>query len=154
MFTCRCLSSPLLFFQSPPDLPVGLALFDRFALVEFLLAADDADSDLDLRPLSINPNRHYCQALVVLHIPEVADLVFAKDQAADPERIVAARRIGRLIRRDAHLHYISLAAADRHVGAVEDRAPGAQGFDLKSEQFDTSLVVFEDFVVEMDFFVF
>lgn len=137
----------------PGNSPLGFPFFDFLALVVPLLAPGDSDFYFYFVSFGINGKRHNRLAAVLARAGEFGDLFFGQKKAAIAARVVVARSIARLVGRNVHSQDKSLAITDNDMRTFKLAATQTKRLDLEPEQFDTSLELFENFVIVMDFFV-
>src|SRR6185295_2459550 len=127
-------------------LTLGLPLAQRGALVVQLLAAGQADLDLDPATLEVDLQRHDRQALLGRLAHDAGDLALVEQQLAVALGLVIG--VGAVaVRIDVTAPEPRLAVTHGGVGILEVHLPVAQGFDLGPAQHKAGLESLEDLVL-------
>src|SRR6185295_4396890 len=140
--------------QQPLLFAVPVAQLLGFPLVVLLLAAREADLDLDpaLNEMQIERRHRVAGALDLAD--QAIDLATMQQQLAGPRRVgLDVRRCSRQ-RRHMRAEQNDLAALDDDVGFLQLCAPGADRLDLPALQREARLEFLLDEIVVIGFFVF
>ena len=103
----------LAIFENALGFPCRVSGFQVLAAVGLAFAADNRDARLHELAGSIQLKRDNCQALLRIGGGEFGELLLRQEEASRPLRVVALRRIGRLVGRDGHADDDRLAPGSR-----------------------------------------
>src|SRR3954468_17068948 len=140
-----CGLSAVGFAQRALHVALALALLDRLALVEAVLAAGERDLDLRARALEVDARRDEREAALLDARLQALDLAPVDEQLARALGLVVLARGGR-VGRDVHVVQPQLAVAEGGVAVLDLHATLAQRLDLRPLQHEAGLDLVEELV--------
>jgi len=135
-------------FQSPSQLALHIALFDRVPFVVLLLPPRDAYLELESVPFIIHLKSYDCQSLGPFRIRKLLQFPFGKEEFARALGIVVLGNIPRLVGRNARSHQEGLPTAHHHMTPQERPLPRLERFDLMAKKLNACVKALEYLVVE------
>src|SRR4051812_9372666 len=134
----RARTLPVALAERALHVPLGLALLDRLALVEAVLAARERDLDLRVRAAEVDAGRDERQPALVRAAHEPLELAATDQQLAIALGLVVLPRRG-AVGRDVDVVQPQLAVAHGGEAVLERRGARTQRLDLGAAQHHAGL---------------
>ena len=141
-------------FQGALDIAFAVARFEGLALVVLLLAARDADFELDISSIIVQSNWHYCQAFSFGLSFEFGNLFLREQEFAWTIGLVAFWRIWSLEGSNGGPYQKRFIAPNNDVSAFQSDFAGSNGFHFMTIQHQACFDCLGDVKIEIRLTVF